>query len=318
MRLGRVTALTDKGRRRISNEDAYVCDPPLFAVADGMGGAQAGEVASGLAARALEDGARGLHGEEAVAELIREANHRIYDRSLADPAMAGMGTTFTVAVVDATSGTLAIGHVGDSRAYRLRGEHLEQLTADHSVVAELLRSGRLTPEDAERHPLRSAITRALGTEPVVDVDTLTVELALGDLYLLCSDGLTTMVGDEEILAIADADQRDPARVAEGLVVAANRAGGEGNVTVVVFETVDGGPGDPVAEDPVAAEPVSAEPVAEAVDETTLESAVPTGADVHGADVRRHGAGKGGRALALAVIVVGLAVAALLIFWGLTQ
>ena len=292
MRTGRATARTDVGRRRTSNEDAYVCDPPLFAVADGMGGAQAGEVASGIAAAALEAGARRLRGEEAVAALIREANTRIHERSHADPATAGMGTTVTVAVLDGAGGTLALGHVGDSRAYRIRGDRLEQLTADHSVVAELVRTGRLAPEEADRHPLRSAITRALGTEPTVDVDTLTVAAEPGDLYLLCSDGLTTMVDDDEILALADGAQRDPAHTAAALVEAANRAGGEDNVTVVLFEVEDGEP-----------EAVEAEPEA---------PAAPAPA------VRRHGAGAGGRGTALAAIVLAVVIAALLLWWGIAH
>ena len=147
--------------------------PPLFAVADGMGGAQAGEVASGLAAAVLNEAAGDERGEERVASLIQEANRRVFQRSSEDQATSGMGTTMTVALVDGDA--IAFGHVGDSRAYRVRGEVLEQLTDDHSLVGELVRSGRLSPEEAESHPQRSVITRALGTEPDVDVDTFTIE-----------------------------------------------------------------------------------------------------------------------------------------------
>ena len=195
--------VTDPGRRRRRNEDAYVCEPPLFAIADGMGGAQAGEVASGLAAAVLEEATGDERGEERVASLIQEANRRVFQRSNEDAATSGMGTTMTVALVDHTDGTIAFGHVGDSRAYRVRGGELEQLTDDHSLVGELVRSGRLSPEEAESHPQRSVITRALGTEPDVDVDTFTVDAEPGDIYLLCSDGLTDMTSTRDILAAVE-------------------------------------------------------------------------------------------------------------------
>ncbi len=198
MRIGRAAGLTDTGRRRLRNEDAFVCEPPLFAVADGMGGARAGEVAAGLAASALEEAGAETRGAAGVAALLEEANRRIFERSLTDPDTAGMGTTVTAALVDTSSGTVAIGHVGDSRAYRLRRGSIEQLTTDHSLVAELVESGLLTPEEAERHPQRSAITRALGTDPTVDVDAFTVEATSGDVFLLCSDGLSAMLADDEV------------------------------------------------------------------------------------------------------------------------
>jgi PPM family protein phosphatase len=172
-RLGRVASITDTGRRRRHNEDAYVSEPPLFAVADGMGGAQAGELASSLAAAALRDDTLDREGgEQRVDELIQEANRRVYQRQSQDAAASGMGTTMTVALVE--DGRVAIGHVGDSRAYLIRDQRLEQLTEDHSLVAELVRSGKLSPEEAEGHPQRSVITRALGTDPDVDVDTFSV------------------------------------------------------------------------------------------------------------------------------------------------
>ena len=165
MRTGRASALTDTGRRRPQNEDTFVCDPPLFAVADGVGGAQAGEIASRLAAAALEERAADAFGEETLVELLQEANDRIYRHALDDPAAAGMGTVVTALLVDEAAGEVAIGHVGDSRAYRLRDGVLEQLTPDHSLVGELVRAGRLSTEEAEHHPHRSVITRAVGTEP---------------------------------------------------------------------------------------------------------------------------------------------------------
>jgi PPM family protein phosphatase len=239
--LARYTGVTDPGRSRRRNEDAYVCEPPLFAIADGMGGAQAGEVASGLAAAVLEEATgeeqRNEHGEERLASLIQEANRRVFRRSNEDAATSGMGTTMTVALVDDSDGTIAFGHVGDSRAYRIRGGELEQLTDDHSLVGELVRSGRLSPEEAETHPQRSVITRALGTEPDVDVDTFTTKAEPQDIYVLCSDGLTDMISPREILAIVErsSDLDDAAR---GLIEAANAGGGEDNITVVLFE-IDG-------------------------------------------------------------------------------
>ena len=243
------SARTDTGRRRRRNEDAFVCEPPLFAIADGMGGAQAGEVASRLAAESLREREHGeLSALEQTVELIREANRRVYAYSSENASARGMGTTMTVALVDGNRVT--IGHVGDSRAYLLRDEQLTQLTQDHSLVAELVRSGRLTPEDAESHPRRSVITRALGTDSEVEVDVFSLQARDGDLYLLCSDGLTSMVADveiERILASARADLDDAAKK---LIEAANSAGGEDNITVVVFELEDSKP-EPAEESEVA-------------------------------------------------------------------
>jgi PPM family protein phosphatase len=172
MTLAGFAGASDTGRKRRRNEDAYVVAPPLFAVADGMGGAQAGEVASKLAAAALEDTDPGaLAGSERVISLIQEANRRVYERSNADPSASGMGTTMTVALVE--GGVVTFGHVGDSRAYLLRDAAMEQLTEDHSLVNELLKSGKLSPEEAETHPQRSVITRAVGTDPDVDVESFT-------------------------------------------------------------------------------------------------------------------------------------------------
>lgn len=233
MRLADAAGRTDPGRKRRRNEDAFVLEPPLFAVADGMGGARAGEVASRLAAAAFREfhDADQLDPEERVRAIIQEANRRIYERAASDTNASGMGTTITAALLE--SSQVFVGHVGDSRAYRLNEGRLEQLTEDHSLVGDLMRSGRITPEEAEAHPQRSVITRALGTDPQVDVDVFAVDARPGDVFLLCSDGLTTMVADEDILRIvAAAGTLDDA--AKGLVKAANRSGGEDNVTVVLF------------------------------------------------------------------------------------
>jgi serine/threonine protein phosphatase PrpC len=232
MTLGQRAAVTDPGRRRRRNEDAFVLEPPLFAVADGMGGAQAGEIASRIAASVLRDSAADS-GEAAVVALIQEANRRVYEAAATDEARSGMGTTITAALVE--DGTVRIGHVGDSRAYRVRDGRLEQLTEDHSLVAELVRSGRLSPEEADIHPQRSVITRALGTDPDVDVDTFSVETRPGDVFMLCSDGLTSMVDDQSILDIVEQHRSSLELAARKLVDAANRGGGEDNITVVVFE-----------------------------------------------------------------------------------
>jgi len=243
MRLARTFAVSDPGRRRRQNEDSYVVRPPLFAVADGMGGAQAGELASRLAVEAM-GGEPESSGEERLATLIREANRRVFARSHEDAAASGMGTTMTAALVG-DEGTVTIGHVGDSRAYLLRQDRLEQLTEDHSLVAELVRTGRLSAEEAETHPQRSVITRALGTDPEVDVDVFTVQAEPGDLFLLCSDGLTTMVDDEEIRRTLSEGREDLESAARELVARANRGGGEDNITVVFFELDEG---EPVADD----------------------------------------------------------------------
>jgi serine/threonine protein phosphatase PrpC len=236
---------TDPGRKRRRNEDDYVVEPPLFAIADGMGGAQAGELASSLAAGAVRDDEAVVgSGERHVTELIQEANRRVYQRSSEDAAASGRGTTLTVALVE--DGTVAFGHVGDSRAYLIRDGKLEQLTEDHSLVAELVRSGKLSPEEAETHPQRSVITRALGTDPDVDVDTFSIQTQPGDLFMLCSDGLTSMVEDDVILRTVEKHRDDLQTAAKALIRAANKGGGEDNITVVFFEIGDR-PGEPLEE-----------------------------------------------------------------------
>ncbi|HEV2813588.1 MAG TPA: protein phosphatase 2C domain-containing protein, partial [Solirubrobacteraceae bacterium] len=180
------------GRQRRANEDSLYARTPLFAVADGMGGAQAGEIASSVAVETL--GAAGVPegaAEQRLAEIVQEANDRIHALSREDQSRAGMGTTMTVLLVGTDDVTIA--HVGDSRAYRLRGGQLERLTDDHSLVEEYRRLGRLTDEEAENHPQRSIITRALGPEAHVEVDTHTWPARAGDVFLVCSDGLTTMI-----------------------------------------------------------------------------------------------------------------------------
>lgn len=263
--LGRHAAHSDSGRRRRGNEDAFVAVPPLFAVCDGMGGALAGELASRLAASALEEAVHESGPGLDLVAAILEGNRRIHQRSLADPAAAGMGTTVTAMLVG-DGGTVTVGHVGDSRAYRLRGDALEQLTPDHSLVAELVRTGQISPEEAEGHPQRAVITRALGTDTNVEVDVFHLAGEPGDLYLLCSDGLTGMIGDAEVRTILTRERADLPRATRELVAAANAAGGEDNITCVCFELVDapapaggepapgaGSPGEQTAVIPIADE-----------------------------------------------------------------
>jgi PPM family protein phosphatase len=201
-------------------------------VADGMGGAKAGEVASAVAVEAVEGATEsGEPAEAQLASIVRQANRRIYDLAVADESRRGMGTTLTLAKVHGDEVSLA--HVGDSRAYRLRDGQLEQLTHDHSLVAELERSGQITPEAAEHHPQRSIITRALGPEPDVEVDTYTLAGREGDVFLICSDGLTSMIADDEVSSILrSAGSLDAA--ADELIRAANQSGGKDNITVILF------------------------------------------------------------------------------------
>ena len=244
---------TNTGRKRRRNEDSFVCEPPLFAVADGMGGAQAGEIASALVAAAVSgalkegDNVTGPAALLLVVQLIHEANRRVHDRATHDSAASGMGTTMTVALVDSEGG-VAIGHVGDSRAYRLRAGELVQLTDDHSLVAELVRRGELTAAEAEIHPQRSVITRALGTDPDVDVDAFAADAAPGDIFLLCSDGLSTMVDADTIGVLVERNRSDLRDAARALIDAANDSGGEDNITAVLFEIV---PDDPTRENVLA-------------------------------------------------------------------
>jgi serine/threonine protein phosphatase PrpC len=236
LRITEQASRSDVGRQRSINEDDLVVQPPFFAVADGMGGAKAGEVASALAAGAFEGETHSGEAPEAqLVRILREANRRIYDLASSDDSHRGMGTTLTAAMVHGDE--VSIGHVGDSRAYLLRDGKLDQLTRDHSLVAELERSGQISPEAAEHHPQRSIITRALGPEPDVQVDTFTLTARDGDVLLISSDGLTSMISDDEVSSILrSGGELDAA--ADGLVRAANQSGGRDNITVVLFRLAE--------------------------------------------------------------------------------
>jgi protein phosphatase len=224
---------TDTGRQRNANEDSLYTAAPLFVVADGMGGAQAGEVASKAAAESFARELPQAPPERVLEQTITGANRTIHELARKDPSLAGMGTTITAAIVDLEGEEVAIGHVGDSRAYRLRGGRFEQLTRDHSLVEEMRRKGQLTDAQAEDHPQRSIITRALGPEPEVQVDLQTIPAQSGDVFLICSDGLTTMLDDEKIARLLIRATSLPSAV-RALVDEANRAGGRDNITVVAF------------------------------------------------------------------------------------
>ncbi len=229
---------TDTGRQRRDNEDNAFARAPVFVVADGMGGAQAGEVASKIAIEAFEQGLPDSGSpEQRLADRVREANRRIHERSQTDHERAGMGTTLTAAYLD--DAAIAIAHVGDSRAYLFRDGSLERLTEDHSLVEELVRQQKLTPEQAAEHPQRSIITRALGPEETVEVDTWTYPVRAGDVLLLCSDGLTSMVSEARVAEIL-ASAGSLTDAANALIDAANGAGGRDNITVVLFRLEDVG------------------------------------------------------------------------------
>ena len=319
--LGHVGVITDTGRKRRRNEDAYVCEPPLFAIADGMGGAQAGEVASRLAAAALKESHVDAGGEHRIYDLIQEANRRVYARSSTDPNTSGMGTTITVALVE--NGNVAFGHVGDSRAYLIRDGHMEQVTEDHSLVNELMKSGKLSREEAETHPQRSVITRALGTDPDVDADTFTIEAKAGDVFLLCSDGLTDMVGEREIQELVERNRENLDAALKALVKAANRGGGEDNITVVAFAISDAGEtarmpavdNEDTMENVIPAPPVDTMVVPpDQVEHVFVEPGSPEAEAV----TRREPISPAARVRLVLVMLALLAVAAVLLVWGLVR
>jgi PPM family protein phosphatase len=251
-------ARTDAGRQRHANEDSFYARSPAYAVADGMGGAQAGEVASRIAADAFDERTDDGTLEQQLARVAREANRRIFQLAQEDSSHSGMGTTLTGALIG--DDEVSIVHVGDSRAYLFRDGELRQLTRDHSLVEELRRQGRLTTEEAEEHPQRSIITRALGPERDVQLDVHTHQARSGDLYLLCSDGLTSMVREDRVREIvAESGSLDAA--ADRLVAEANDMGGRDNITVVLFRLGGDeaeGEGESASEETVIGMPVPQE------------------------------------------------------------
>ena len=235
--VARHAAQTDIGLHRSTNEDAFVAAPPLFAVADGMGGAQAGEVASQLALDSLVEA---LAAGDTLPDAALSANARVHQRSRGDRAHSGMGTTLTATLLHGDR--LEFVHVGDSRLYLWRDETLEQVTDDHSLVGEMVREGHLTRQAALSHPQRSILSRALGTESRVEIDAGEVELRAGDAVVLCSDGLYSMASETTIAAVLAAVD-DPLRAARQLVREAKNEGGHDNITVIVLRFDEAGAGD---------------------------------------------------------------------------
>jgi serine/threonine protein phosphatase PrpC len=252
---------SDLGRQRQGNEDNYFVRAPLFVVADGMGGAQAGEVASEMAVECFDGGIGDGPPAEGLVRIIQDANRRIHDRSRSDEQAAGMGTTCTAAYVGDSEVTIA--HVGDSRAYLWRGGELTRLTRDHSLVGELVARGKLTEEQAEAHPQRSVITRALGPARDVMVDVETFAAHDGDVYLLCSDGLTSMIHEPGVRPVMER-MTELDRAGRELIAAANEAGGRDNITVILFrlEDVDGASGAGATSEVTAAHATSDEETGE--------------------------------------------------------
>jgi len=281
LRIEEQATRTDTGRQRNANEDSFFTRAPIFVVADGMGGAQAGEVASKAAAESFDRELPQAPPERILRETIETANRAIHEQARRDPELAGMGTTITAVLVDPEAEEVAIGHVGDSRAYRLRGGRFERLTRDHSLVEEMRRKGQLTDAQAEDHPQRSIITRALGPEPEVEVDVQTTPAQAGDVFLICSDGLTTMLSDEQITSVLARSTSLPA-AARALVDEANRAGGRDNITVVAFRLAD------------AAAPVAGEPGSGPAEGATLVGSAAEEAGLTATEVRRRAAGEAAR------------------------
>jgi protein phosphatase len=309
---------TDTGRQRSANEDSVFVRSPIFVVADGMGGAQAGEVASKAAAEAFDRDLPEAPPEQVLRETIESANRQIHELARADPSRAGMGTTITAAIVDAASEEVCIGHVGDSRAYRLREGKLEQLTRDHSLVEEMRRKGQITDAQAEDHPQRSIITRALGPEPEVEVDVHTVAAAPGDVFLICSDGLTTMIDEKRIAAVLN--EADSMSAAVGaLVEEANRAGGRDNITALLFRLEDAAaPHRPPTESPTLVGSGAAEAGLTATEvrrRAAAEAARKRREELASKQGRRRGRRTAAKALATLIVLAAVAFGA---WWGNRQ
>lgn len=251
----KVGATSDIGQVREGNEDSFLVLDPLYAVADGMGGHRGGEVASNLALQTIQRLFTAQEGT--LTEQVEQANRAVFERSQSDRDVAGMGTTLTAALVQGAQVRLA--HVGDSRAYLYRDGELQLLTEDHTLVHKMLVEGEITESEAETHPHRSILTRALGVDGNVQVDEGVVEMRNGDRLLLCTDGLTGMVSDEQIKAVL-AESKDPQEAVDRLVRAANRAGGIDNITAVVIDFVEDGSGDGTKEAAMPHQPTKQQPV----------------------------------------------------------
>ena len=234
-------SVTNVGKVRKNNQDSVFRTespignlPNLFIVADGMGGRNGGDEASRLCVDSMCEFVKGTDETSIIPIMegaIRHANNMIYEKSLEDPALSGMGTTVVAAVID--DGILYVANVGDSRLYYVEGNELRQITEDHSLVEEMVKKGDLDKDEARFHPNKNIITRALGVGKVIDIDYFELHIAEKNLVLLCSDGLTNMLSDDEILEAIDANRNDPDIIARNLVDKANDNGGKDNITVIV-------------------------------------------------------------------------------------
>jgi PPM family protein phosphatase len=231
-----IGAKSDVGRMRNDNQDSYLAHEPIFAVADGVGGHLGGDVASATAVQVIQEATRDGMQPDRLESLFRKVNSAIWEKSQSAPHLRGMGTTCTLALLDNDTAYLA--HVGDSRAYLYRAGELSQVTEDHNLVGKMVSEGRLSREEASHHPQRNIITRALGLDPTVDVDLLTLELVGGDRLIICSDGLSSMIDDDAVMDVLSSEG-DAQAAADHLVDSANQAGGEDNITVVLIDVVDG-------------------------------------------------------------------------------
>ena len=233
--------MSDIGLVRGANEDSYICEPPhLFVVADGMGGHAAGDIASKLAAttvsRYVQENAEANNYEELLKQAINQANTSIYQLSQSKEDFNGMGTTVTAVYVDGD--TIYWGHVGDSRIYLLRDKEFSQLTNDHSLVWELVQSGNITKEEAHIHPKRNMLTRAVGTSCLIKIDTGVIVWESGDILLMCTDGLTNMVSEQDIYNLIKNRQSNFESIANQLVIQAKDAGGFDNITTILLKNGD--------------------------------------------------------------------------------
>jgi len=236
-----VHVISDIGLVRETNEDSYICEPPhLFVVADGMGGHVAGEIASKLAAttvsRYIEENNSNDNYEELLKQAIIQANTSIYQLSQSKEDFNGMGTTVTAIYV--AGDTIYWGHVGDSRIYLLRNREFRQITNDHSLVWELVQSGNITKEEAQNHPKRNMLTRAVGTSCLIKIDTGVIAWEPGDLILMCTDGLTNMVSEQDIYSFIQNRQGDFESILDQLVIHAKNAGGLDNITTILLKNGD--------------------------------------------------------------------------------
>lgn len=233
----RAVGATDVGRSRERNEDAYFTGRTVFAVADGLGGHRAGEVASELAMESIRELDEDPPKKAAshIAEAVRKSNRAVHAQAATDPELKGMGTTLTAVAIH--EGVAHLAHVGDSRAYLIRGSTITQMSSDHTLVARMVADGKLTPEQAESHPQRSVLTRALGAERDVQVQSQNMVLSTGDRILLCSDGLSAVIADAEVRSMATPSV--PAEDAvRNLIDEANARGGPDNITVVIIDVIE--------------------------------------------------------------------------------